>query len=236
MKSKFFGPGATLGGGTTYRSNATYAAAVLADSPVSYWRLGETSGTSAADSKGANTGTYTGTPVTDYTLGQTSAIQDGNKAVSFTAIAGFVSVNDDNTLDLADVFTLEAWVKKATDNNSMAIISKGAGAYLMEFNASNQLYLEKYGIAAVVSSTTTVTGTGWHHVAITKNAATVKQYIDGVDVTGVVTNSTFVDNAVALNIGRRQVPDHFWSGSIDEVAVYSTPLSAARIAAHYAAA
>ena len=36
----------------------TYASAVAADNPVSHWRLGETSGTAAADVRGANPGTY----------------------------------------------------------------------------------------------------------------------------------------------------------------------------------
>src|SRR5262249_18708605 len=36
----------------------TYANEVLADSPISYWRLGETSGTTAADQKGTSPGTY----------------------------------------------------------------------------------------------------------------------------------------------------------------------------------
>ena len=38
---------------------ASYSQDVLAASPVSYWRLGETSGTSAADETGRNPGTYT---------------------------------------------------------------------------------------------------------------------------------------------------------------------------------
>ena len=37
---------------------ASYRQAVLDASPGSYWRLGETSGTSAADETGANPGTY----------------------------------------------------------------------------------------------------------------------------------------------------------------------------------
>ena len=52
----------TGGGG-----GASYAATVLADAPVGYWRLGEASGTSAADEIGAHNGTYVGSP----TLGVT---------------------------------------------------------------------------------------------------------------------------------------------------------------------
>src|SRR4051794_39973340 len=42
------------------------------DTPVGYWRLDETSGTSATDSTGGRTGTYTG----GYTLNQTGALSD----------------------------------------------------------------------------------------------------------------------------------------------------------------
>ena len=50
-----------------------------ADAPAAYWRLDETSGTSATDSTGGRTGTYTG----GYTLNQTGALSDvTDKAVS----------------------------------------------------------------------------------------------------------------------------------------------------------
>src|SRR2546426_1498950 len=45
------------------RAHATgdaYSAQVLADNPVSYWRLDEASGTTAADQQGSNAGTITG--------------------------------------------------------------------------------------------------------------------------------------------------------------------------------
>src|SRR6185369_12380878 len=41
-------------------ASAGYAAAVLADAPRAYWRLGETAGTIALDAAGADPGTYTG--------------------------------------------------------------------------------------------------------------------------------------------------------------------------------
>ena len=56
----------TPGGG-----GPTYSQQVLADTPAAYWRLGEASGTTAADSSGANrTGRYLNTP----TLGQPGAL------------------------------------------------------------------------------------------------------------------------------------------------------------------
>ena len=42
---------------------ASYEATVLADGPSGYWRLGETSGTTAAAVTGGVNGTYTNGPV-----------------------------------------------------------------------------------------------------------------------------------------------------------------------------
>lgn len=61
----------------------TYDSAVIADSPVNYWKLIETSGTSAADSAGTNTGTYVNAP----TLNQSSAVMapDGSPGIAWTS-------------------------------------------------------------------------------------------------------------------------------------------------------
>jgi len=57
-----------------------YSVAVAADSPIAWWRLGESSGTNAADSSGnSRDGTYAGTP----TLGAPGYTRDGNTAVTF---------------------------------------------------------------------------------------------------------------------------------------------------------
>ena len=52
----------------------TYESAVLADSPGWFWKLTESSGTTAADDSGnGNTGTYNQTAPGGFTLGQTGA-------------------------------------------------------------------------------------------------------------------------------------------------------------------
>src|SRR5262249_13962061 len=64
----------------TIGAPATYASTVLADSPAAYWRLGESSGSSAADSSGnANGGSYSGS----VTLGAPALITDLDTAVDF---------------------------------------------------------------------------------------------------------------------------------------------------------
>src|SRR2546423_12540295 len=69
--------------GTPYSSVVTGTAGL-----VSYWRLGDTSGTSACDSWGSNAGTYTG----GYTLGSVGAIAgEANTAATFNGSHGYVT-------------------------------------------------------------------------------------------------------------------------------------------------
>src|SRR4051812_23104966 len=70
--------------GTTYTNAVTSSASL-----VSYWRLGESSGSGACDSWGSNAGTYTG----GYTLGVTGAIAgESSTAAGFNGSTGYVSV------------------------------------------------------------------------------------------------------------------------------------------------
>ena len=90
----------------------SYSAAVLTDNPVSYWRLGESSGTTAADESGANPGTYLNSP----TLGAPSllASDTADTAVSFDGVNDTVKVPSSPSLELGSTLSLEAWIKPKT--------------------------------------------------------------------------------------------------------------------------
>src|SRR3954463_16428121 len=62
---------------------SAYAAEVMADVPVLYWRLGEKSGTTAFDNSGAgHNGAYTGSLYTLGTIGLLSGGQDPGVALA----------------------------------------------------------------------------------------------------------------------------------------------------------
>jgi hypothetical protein len=69
-------------------------------------------------------------------------------------------------------------------------------------------------------------------VAATKTGGSVHLYVDGVDVTGPVTNRTMVDNTRSLVIGESS-GGAFFNGRIDEVAVYAGVLTPAQIVDRY---
>jgi glucose/arabinose dehydrogenase len=216
-------------------SGAGYAATVKADNPAAYWRLDD-SGSTAADQMGSNSGTYSA----GVTRGQPGATADGDTAVDLNGTSGYISVNDASALRLADgPFTLEAWVNRPTlgatyPGDQEQVFDKNDGGYQINIQ-NNVVYFDQAGIGTIARATTTM-GTGWHHIVATKNGATVHIYQDGVEVTGPVTNKTLTDGSAKLVLGaRRGTSTAFLDGQLDEVAIYRTALSAAQVAAHYAA-
>jgi len=106
-------------------------AAVIADSPVAYWRLGEASGSTAFDYYGGHNGTYLATA-----LGQPGySLLDPNTAVAFNGENSLVgNINGDpatggvNFQGLVN-FSVEAWVNgPAGLAEESTIIAKGTGA------------------------------------------------------------------------------------------------------------
>ncbi|HVF20811.1 MAG TPA: DNRLRE domain-containing protein [Mycobacteriales bacterium] len=225
-----------------------YATAVQADSPRAWWRLNETSGTTAADSaSGAHNGTYRGAT----TKGFPGALaNDASTAARFTATADGddVAVPDNNGIDFGNNdFTSEAWVN-TTFNEDRVIMSKHSG--VSGTRGWRVTVTDDPGhegrIRALIddgSSSKTVYGPTirvddgrWHHVAVvfSRNAG-VTVYVDGVGATATGTPNGLVNNAEMLRIGDGAAYPTF-IGDIDEAAVYPVALSATRVRAHFDAA
>jgi hypothetical protein len=69
----------------------------------------------------------------------------------------------------------------------------------------------------------------WHHVGLTYDGATARLYADGVEVASAAKNWNLVPSRAHIG---RQVSDQieFWTGSVDDVRIYSEALSAGEIA------
>jgi hypothetical protein len=207
-----------------------YGSAVLGTPGLlAYYRLGDPAGSTSACASAGPSGSYVG----GVTLGQPGALAgDPDTAAAFDGHSGYVSVPATSTLNVADRFTIEAWVKRGPLGGYPVIASKQNGAWVLEFNSSNRLVLRRSTVGDVATSTTAVTDSAWHYVAATKEGPTSRLYIDGINVTGTVTNQTMADNTLPLVIGQ-STGSSFFPGTIDEVALYNTPLTPAQITSHY---
>jgi uncharacterized repeat protein (TIGR01451 family) len=189
--------------------------------------------TTADDTHGANNGVFTNGPL----LNEAGALAgDSDRAAQLDGTNDYVTVPDAAPLDLGDgPLTLEAWVKRSNVNTAgISIFQKGVSAVQFGFYLDNT-FLAKDNIGTVASSTTTVTGTNWHHLVVTKSGAAAKLYIDGVDRTGTVTNLTLVNTTAALILGAKNGTSEFLAATIDEFAVYNAVLSGATVLDHYKA-
>jgi hypothetical protein len=232
MSVTLFLPGTATASSCSPRSSSYSSTVTGSAGLVAYFRLGEAAGsTVACPSAGSATGSY----ANGISLGQPGAIAaDPDTAAAFNGSSGYVSVPASSSLNVADDFTIEAWVKRGALGGYQAIASKQNGAWVLEFNAQNRLLLRRSTVADVVTSTTTVTDSSWHYLVATKNGSTSRLYIDGVDVTGVVNNQTMADSSLPVVIGE-SVGTAFFSGNIDEFALYNTTLTPSQITSHYTA-
>jgi hypothetical protein len=216
----------------TVVTGGAYVAAVLADSPVGYWRMGEASG-SVLDSIGSSHGTATGT-TRDVTGALTTAQDDG--AITFNGTSDKVRMGD--VLDQTGAVSYELWVKRANTTGALQyLMNKGAGQPNIVLKADHYITVGEENVDLVLSSTAILNDTNWHHIVFTWTGAAAvdaaKLYVDGVNVGVHQNTATIAGNGSSLSLGAAYVDALYFAGTIDEAAIYNTVLSPTRVLAHY---
>lgn len=215
----------------------SYKYSVLADHPIGFWALDESSGTTALDYSGCeNNGTYIGginnenlTLISGYLKSYKS---NSSKSISFlmendyygnSAAGGFgkkyYSDND---------FTLEAWIYPSfTTNNKTAILA--------DLNNNVGLFYENNNITFAIDSdeisyTIPYINKSLHVVGV-YNKNFISIYIDGELVSNkTLLNFNFTNEELNLKIGPTYSTDYFL---INAAAIYRYSLDDKKIKSHY---
>jgi Concanavalin A-like lectin/glucanases superfamily len=216
-------------------ATSSYGQAVEDDGPLSWWRLGETSGSTAADQQGANPGGYGGA----VTRGSPSllATDAGDAAAAFEG--GYVAVPDSASLRLSDKLTLEAWIKPSSlpAAGQFASILTKAESYALQLDGPQlELAIVQGGVRRRLKAPAgAVTAGVVSHVVGTYDGATQRLYVDGQQVASQPLTGGADSSANPLYVGAWNANQEPFHGAIDEPAVYAKALSAGQVAAHHAA-
>ncbi|MFC6705687.1 signal peptidase I [Flexivirga alba] len=220
-------------------SSSTWAAAtsfagcspaVMTDKPYAYYRLAETSGTTAADASGnGRNGTYS-SGVTHNAGGPCS---DASAAATFT---GSEMVSTTQQIALGSTFTEEIWFNTTAPKGGSLIgfantPTGSASDPQLSVNSASRLVFA----VPTSSGSVTVTSPGpkkyndgaWHLVVATLSSAGMQLYVDGVSVASNSSTTTMTSTTGYLQMGNG------FPGSLSGAAFYNTALSAAQITAHY---
>jgi len=213
---------------------SAYLNAVLANHPVSYWRLDESSGITAADSQHANNGTYTASPA----LSQPGALSgDPDTAVSFNGASQYVSVPYSATLNPA-TFSVEVWAKPIGGAGTYrgVIASRAYPNGWVLYAGSNNIwqFWINNGTGMLAISGGPITLNAWTHLVGTFDGTTVRFYVNGVQASSAAVASYHPQTTKALAIGQGEPGNgFFFPGVIDEPAVYGSILSASQVQTDY---
>ena len=224
-----------------------YSTEVLADGPVGYWRLNETSGSTVVDSSGNGlNGTYINSP----SLNQQSRVS-GGASVLFNGTTQYASIAHNALLDVTHVngLTVEIWANfvTATVGNNETIIGRGVATSPIEvpyriYDESRNTQIEGgyFGDGAIRVAAISSQASGiWQHMAFTVEAIgsdrIVRSYLNGTLQNTSTSTSDVPARATGLFIGAEN-NRRFVNAYLAEAAIYPTALSSARLLAHYTAA
>lgn len=235
-------PGFTV---SDYYNTNTYSATVLADSPVAYYRLMETNGTSAADSSGnSHTATISASGITYQSAGAlnhdvspqptVSPFSDFDYCFEFDGITGLVT---SPVLTVGPSYSVEAFIQGGVPPATQRLLGFNNGFFLTYTGGawSSEIQFND-GSGHAISSVQPVLDGSWHHIVFTYNNSntTSALYIDGVLVSTSNAAAFVSPTGTAFGIGGTGTAS--WAGKVDEVAIYNTALTGARVLAHYNAA
>jgi hypothetical protein len=204
--------------------------------PLAWWTLdlAETSGALALDSSGNG---Y------NLTIANTTSVAGRiHEAMAFngnnSSLGAYLPA-----LDLRSSMTFAAFVKTTNSSRAESVISKydTAGSefgYLLKTTPAGTLSFRIGGNNTTVGSKeisdiARINDGQWHYVAVVVNLGlTVTFFVDGVQTSSQPLPSTAGSSSVAFEIGNIAYPYYAvpFTGSIDEVKVFNSALTAAQIA------
>jgi len=222
---------------------SAWASEVLSDSPLVWWRLGETAGTQMADSSGNGLhGVYRNT-----ILGSDPLHVGAEHSVLFPRTGENYTRWTGDSLPKAAPITIEAWVRLEPGSTTRSIVGAQIDSattprlWVRLSSASDAVVIRNVGLTLV--GTRDIDNRRPFHIAVTiAGTATSdhKLYINGVEDpltvdSGTVGGTWPTSRTWTIGNALDDLGAYGLGGEVSDVAVYGSVLDAATILAHYQA-
>jgi hypothetical protein len=167
----------------------------------------------------------------------TTAGRFGN-ALVFDGVNDWVTVPDHNALDLTTGMTLAAWVFPTAHGNGVwrnVIIKErpGGEVYNLYSNADTNaptVYVDPTPTTWLdARGTAQLPLNAWSHLTGTYDGATLRLYVNGVQVGSRAMSGPLVTSTGVVRLGGNGVWGEFFQGRIDEVRIYNRALTQGEI-------
>jgi len=189
---------------------------------VAYYAFDEGSGSIAHDSSGnGNDGQIQGA--------KWVRLREGC-ALEFDGLDDYVDCGSDESLNIAEKFTVEAWVYfQGFPSSPTSIVSKGHSYSLLATGYGGNFYW-----CGRQNSPLLIPGL-WQHLVGTFDGEGLEIYLDGALITYSPSQKPAVNlsKSQPMLIGKGAGNEGYFKGMIDEVKIYSRALSADEVDAHY---
>jgi len=223
----------------------------LLPDPVAWWKLDESSGTTASDSIGSRHGTVFNMENDDWVAGKSGNCLDFD-GFEAAGIGEYVSV----PLAVQADWTISFWMQADNpgadgpgDNtkfwNGFGLVNGESTGYTKDYGISIQTNDITYGVGDTGVAGTNIVGndvimdTNWHHVAATRVASTgaLALYVDGLVKAQAASGPTWTTASItklylaATNVGTATPEDtKYFVGQLDDVRIFNVVLTPAEIA------
>jgi PKD repeat protein len=227
----------------TSAAGSNYAETVMDDGASLYWRLGGTAAQGGNDLVGNNDAV-----VRSGVISNSSGALSSEPGPSYTfngTSSGYL--NSTNNMKVGQQYSTELWFKTTTllggkligFGNSSTGSSTTYDRHVYMRNDGRLVYGTYPGIARTVTSTNTYRDNNWHHVVASQGWDGMKLFVDG-QLIGSLPENTSQDFIGFWRVGgdnlaswpNRPTRDYF-TGQIDEVAVYNRVLTSQEVSEHY---
>ncbi len=163
---------------------------------------------------------------------------DNLYSFEFDGVGSYIDIGNPSSLQITGSLSLSAWVKTSMSSTGF-VISKDnlsnrcyALVVVMESGTLRARFfiVKSNSLVNVTSTTVNIGDNNWHNIVGVNDGTDLKIYVDGnLENTNSNAGGAIDNDAVNLNIGRRNDNNLFFNGKIDEVAIFDYALDSDQI-------